>query len=165
MPFYATSIYKIALASSITKVAIGKRLGYNDTTRFLFTGGAEPLMMPLSGDRQGNAFKLDQAGSASYLVVEDPEFEVDSDSLFKSAHVDEPLGALLVTDVGIAVTANVKTGSWPSEVVDVYFDDDGREARSPTLERACFKKWRAVRRLQDQIVLIAEFESNTLGNR
>lgn len=164
MTYLPTELLTVVDACNIKSVAIG-RTADEISPWYLFTGGIHPMIVHLTGEYAGKGFELNSFNSKPMLLFDEVEFEVDRNSLFRSAAIQEPIGALLLSGLatGIIVQRTDRTGF--SEAITVYFNDPHDGSCSSNIEEFGFKNWRAVKRFGDQIFEVLKYQSTEMADR
>lgn len=129
---------------------------------YLKTGGAEPMVLMMDGDRVGHGIEARKWRGNGY-AIEGIEFEVDPASQHRPGFVERPLGALILGPSGIRVTIAVKDGHGFDEALDFpMVETDG--GRDDALDRG-FVKWRAIIRRGEEKIEVLKFEATTKADR
>lgn len=163
MPYIPTSFFRFGVASGVKTLAYFVAKGGSEG--FLLTGGPEPLIMYLQGDRAGWAFPTMNMQSASGLIYEDIEIEVEPSTIYQPAYVEEPVGALIVTDTSMGINYLRQSRHSFTELGIAYLSDD-RTDTSPTDNGSIgFKGWRIVKHVEDRTIELFKFEATKVADR
>ena len=160
MTYHPTSIYKVMDPRLVKQVAIGRPRADRDGV-YLFTGGANPLIVHLTGDYAGQSGDIAGMSADPFLIVDDIEFEVDPETMFRPAFVQQPVGALLISDRGNAINVMTRSRQGGHSLTAVYLNDLGDE-EDEMAGFYGFKNWRAIRRVGDQKIELVSFQSTQL---
>jgi hypothetical protein len=164
MTYCPAAIYNLRYPDDVKKVALARGLDEKDQF-YLLTGGARPMLVHLTGQYAGHGFEVQNASRKPLLIVEDVEFEIDPESIYKLAHVQEPIGAFIITDTCRGITVERGNPGGLTDVVDVYFDDPHDGSCRPGTAEAGFKKWRVIKRVNEQTIELLSFEASRTGDR
>lgn len=129
---------------------------------YLITGSANPIMFPLDGQYVGRGSQAANTTASGY-AIEQISFEVDRDSHFLSAFVEEPVGALILGPAGVRISSLVKDHHGFEEVRDFPVDDQVNMAERDL--DIGFSKWAAFVGDGDARRKVWEFQSPLSGNR
>ena len=158
MTYLPASIYTVTDIRTVRTAAIGKTADDRGIT-YLITGGRDPMVVYLTGDRAGRGYSMKNAGSEPFLAVFDVEFEVDPSSAYRPAYVEQPAGALLLSDKSTGINVLTGGGEGFDHLTEVYLDDPLDGSKVPGVGRFGFTRWRAVKRVGSEVHEIVSFEA------
>ncbi|WP_156348859.1 hypothetical protein [Sphingomonas sp. Leaf230] len=156
MPYMQTGSFVIKTIRVISISAIVLQVGARKNS-YLVTGASPSMVVRLDGDTEGSAFELANAGNVSGLSFEEILFEVDLDSSFQPAMVEQPLGALVMHDGGMYIIATTRSQHGFEDAA--LFPIGKATARPSGAAEVGFTKWRAVKVLGSERVEILKFEA------
>jgi len=129
---------------------------------FLVTGGEQPYVCFIGGRHTGDGFLKEKAARWSGLAIEGVAFEVDADSAFRPAVIDQPLGAVIRAGTELQVYVGTTEGHGFKEATPVTLLGDLSASTSPI--EVGFKKWRAVVGEGTNRLIVFEFEATKTAN-
>jgi len=158
MAFLPSTIAKIADIKGVRNVAFVRLLKHSNLS-VLLTGGSEPHIVFLDGDRKGKGFPLENVDPEDALIIEGIEFECDWDTMYQPALVDQPVGAFKIARdfYGLAVEGVDGHGFPVIKDIDLGHTDVLR--RDPLAGNTGFKTWRISKTVGDRKIDLFRFET------
>jgi hypothetical protein len=129
---------------------------------FLVTGADPSFACFLTGDHVGSGFEKASARNWSGLAVEGIRFEVDAQSKFRPAYIDQPLGAIIRGSQGLELIISLAGGRGFAEATRVALTE-GIPGTAEDLEVG-FTRWRAVIGQGVEAREIFKFEATKTAN-
>jgi hypothetical protein len=156
MPYTQTGSFDVKAVRVISGLGIVLQVGARKNS-YLITGASPSMVIRLDGDTEGTAFELANAGNASGLSFQEIVLEVDLDSSFQPAMVEQPLGALVMHDGGMYIIATTRSQHGFEDAA--LYPISNATARPSGAPEVGFTKWRAVQELGGERIEIFKFEA------
>lgn len=163
MAFLPSTIGKIADLKGVRTVAFARLLRGTGQS-VLVTGGSEPHLVFLEGDRRGKGFPLKNIDSEDALIIEGVEFECDWNSTFEPALVDQPIGAFKIARDFYGLSIEGVDGHGFPVLKDIDLGDSDVLRRDPLAGKTGYMRWKISKKWDDQKIALLTFESPGLAN-
>ncbi len=133
-----------------------------DRPPMIVTAETDRMFVILDGEDVGRSGRVHDIRMNGYALA-GLSFEVDHSSQFRSSHIDEPIGALILGPSGVRITTLFRNSRGFDEVRDFpLLDEMQPESESQDIG---FSRWRAVVGEGHSRIVALEFESTRKGNR
>jgi hypothetical protein len=119
-------------------------------------------VIQVSGERAGTAIQKNQADRRIGFIHTEIELEVQSTSMFEPAHVQQPVGALIVTEVGVEVLGVASNAhGWRGLT---HFVVVGKQRTEHAIKEVGYSSWRIVRSRGNDREVLTEYTSAEMGD-
>lgn len=160
MDYQPATFWNLRRISEVSTLAIAKPV--EGSNLYLLTGGPHSFLVTLTGERAGFAGPLASTRDDLFLVCDNVEVELDHESRFRPALIEQPVGAIKVTKEGMAISLLVADRYSRGQLLDVGFNSSTPPGEIG--EAIGFQRWRLYTWNKFDRVDLFEFHSQATEN-
>jgi hypothetical protein len=145
--------------TAVKGLALARPLGGSDAY-LLLTGDETGHAFFMSGDSKGRGYPASEFRAEYAMIIEGVEIELDLDSSFRPAYVDQPVGAMRMIEGRIGLGFLSRGDGWNDRIQHVGINGCDIKTERQTEEAIGFSRWRVVKAQGSERIVIATFEAD-----